>query len=328
MQLFSEINLNFNSKKQIDSISLYALTQYIRAVEFKISEQYKNQIFRCPVHLSIGQEAISSGVISNLRITDKVISTHRSHAQYLAKGGSLYKFFAELMGLEDGCCKGRGGSMHLFDHEVHFVASIPIVGSSIPIATGIALADKLSGTDDITVAFIGDAALETGAFYESLNIAALKKLRLLIVIEDNGLSTFARKKDRWAFKRNIEEIIKGSGFNYKFSDSLDLQEINNVAARVIDNVREVEPYVLHFETHRLIEHCGPNQDFHLNYRTSAEIKEAEKKDPLIFFAKYLSSSGLLSLNEIKTLDMKIIDYVNRIFNEVLTKRNIDFKDFV
>lgn len=327
MQLFSEINLNLKAGKQIDAIRLYVLTQYIRAVELKISEEYKQQIFRCPVHLAIGQEAISSGVISVLTLTDKVISSHRSHAQYLAKGGNIYKFFAELMGLEDGCCKGRGGSMHLFDHDVNFVASIPIVGSSISIAMGIALADKLSNKKDITVAFIGDAALETGAFYESLNIAALKKLPVLIVIEDNGMSTYTEKKERWASNRNLKEIVQGSGLIYRFSDSFDLIEINKIAREVISKVRNGIPAVLHFETNRLMEHCGPKREDEVKYRSSIKLKKAEKQEPLSYYARFLKSSGLISEIEINTLNMEINNFVNRIFNSALNKRIHDFVEF-
>ena len=123
-------------------LKLYAQMSYVREVEELIAEKYNDQIFRCPVHLSVGQEAIAVGVCSELSIDDKVMSTHRSHAHYLAKGGDLYAMFCELMGKEAGCCLGRGGSMHLLDKAQGFYGSIPIVGSSLPITMGIALAEK------------------------------------------------------------------------------------------------------------------------------------------------------------------------------------------
>jgi pyruvate dehydrogenase E1 component alpha subunit len=166
-------------------IQMFINLKFIRAVELLISEKYSEQIFRCPVHLSIGQEAIAVGVSLNLKLEDKTISTHRSHAHYLAKGGDLFMMFSELIGSPLGCCKGRGGSMHIFDKSVGFMGSIPIVGSSLPVAIGLALAEKQLESKNIVVAFIGDAALETGAFYESLNLAALKNLPLLIILEDN-----------------------------------------------------------------------------------------------------------------------------------------------
>ena len=123
-------------------IQMLAHLQLIRSIELLISEKYEEQIFRCPVHLSIGQEAVAVGVSMNLTVNDKVVSTHRSHAHYIAKGGDLFRMLSELIGSPLGCCKGRGGSMHIFDDSVGFMASIPIVGSSLPIAIGLALAEK------------------------------------------------------------------------------------------------------------------------------------------------------------------------------------------
>jgi pyruvate dehydrogenase E1 component alpha subunit len=155
------------------------------------------------VHLSIGQEAIAVGVSINLKLEDKVVSTHRSHAHYIAKGGDLFSMLSELIGSPLGCCKGRGGSMHIFDKSVGFMASVPIVGSSLPIAVGIALAEKQLNSENIVVAYVGDAALETGAFYESLNLAELKNLPILIVLEDNGYSTYSNKEVRWPDNKNV-----------------------------------------------------------------------------------------------------------------------------
>ena len=173
-----EENFDINNPK----IQMFTNLQLIRSIELLISEKYSSQIFRCPVHLSIGQEAIAVGVSLNLKLDDKVVSTHRSHAHYIAKGGDLFMMLSELIGSPLGCCKGRGGSMHIFDKSVGFIASVPIVGSSLPIATGLALAEKQLNSKNIVVAFVGDAALETGAFYESLNLAALKNLPMLIII--------------------------------------------------------------------------------------------------------------------------------------------------
>ena len=188
-------------QSKIDSSIVAKLESYIRLVfvrevELMIAEKYSDQIFRCPVHLSVGQEATAVGVCINLGTNDKVVSTHRSHAHYLAKGGSLFAMLCELMGKESGCCRGRGGSMHLFDKDQGFFGSVPIVGSSLPIAMGIAFAEKQLQTGNIAVAFVGDAAIETGQFHESLNFASTFDLPLLIVIENNGYSTYAPIMDR------------------------------------------------------------------------------------------------------------------------------------
>ena len=187
-------NLRHLVRSKIDSSTVTKLESFIRLafvreVELMIAERYSEQIFRCPVHLSIGQEATAVGVCINLDTSDKVVSTHRSHAHYLAKGGSLFAMLCELMGKESGCCRGRGGSMHLFDKGQGFFGSVPIVGSSLPIAMGIAFAEKQMQTGNVTVAFVGDAAIETGQFHESLNFASTFELPLLIVIENNGYST-------------------------------------------------------------------------------------------------------------------------------------------
>ena len=132
----------------------------IRLVEEAIAARYNQQEMRCPVHLSIGQEAAAAGVCAALRTFDQVMSGHRSHAHYLAKGGDLNAMIAEIYGRQTGCCQGRGGSMHLVDRNVGFVGAVPIVGSTIPIATGLAFADRQLRRDRLTVAFLGEAATE------------------------------------------------------------------------------------------------------------------------------------------------------------------------
>ena len=147
----------------------------IRYVEETIANKYSEQEMRCPIHLSIGQEATAVGVISCLTQEDKIYSTHRCHAHYLAKGGNLNAMISELYGKAGGCCGGRGGSMHLFDQEAGVIASLPIVASAIPLAVGSALAFKFKKNKKIVAAFFGDGAVEEGVFYESVNFAVLKK---------------------------------------------------------------------------------------------------------------------------------------------------------
>jgi pyruvate dehydrogenase E1 component alpha subunit len=304
-------------------IQMFANLQLIRSIELLISEKYADQIFRCPVHLSIGQEAIAVGVSLNLKLEDKVVSTHRSHAHYIAKGGDLFMMLSELIGSPLGCCKGRGGSMHIFDKSVGFMASVPIVGSSLPIATGLALAEKYLNSKNIVAAFVGDAALETGAFYESLNLAALKNLPLLVVLEDNGYSTYSNKKVRWPDNKNVRSTIEGMGVNYYNGNGDDVEEIYNQVKNIISDVRNNKPSLVHLDTFRRYEHCGPGLDDSLGYRKSEEIKSYFTRDPIEILGNKLINSGVISEVLLKKLTNQITYYVEDIFVSML-KQNKNY----
>ena len=295
----------------------------IRSVEQLISDKYGGQIFRCPVHLSIGQEAIAVGVSLNLELEDKVISTHRSHAHYIAKGGDLFMMFSELIGSPLGCCKGRGGSMHIFDKAVGFMSSIPIVGSSLPIATGLALAEKLTRSKQVVVAFVGDAALETGAFYESFNLAAVKELPLLIVLEDNGFSTYSDKKVRWPAAKNVRATIEGMGVSYFSGSGDDAEEVYSRVKAVLSDVRRDKPSLLHLDTFRRYEHCGPNLDDSMGYRSFDEINSYITRDPLEVFRNKMVKSGEISEILLGKLASQVNNYVEDELKSVLNK-NKDF----
>lgn len=304
-------------------VQMFANLQLIRSIELLISEKYEEQIFRCPVHLSIGQEAIAVGVSMHLTVNDKVVSTHRSHAHYIAKGGDVFRMLSELIGSPLGCCKGRGGSMHIFDNSVGFMASVPIVGSSLPIAIGLALAEKNLNSKNLVVAFIGDAALETGAFYESLNLAALKELPLLIVLEDNGYSTFSNKSVRWPASKNVRETIQGMGVSYLHGNGDDVEDIYKNVSNIITRVRSNNPILIHLETFRRYEHCGPNLDDKLGYRSKTEIESYLERDPLKILGHKLVDSGVVSKKILKDLVDQINDYVQESFTR-MKSHNSDY----
>jgi len=263
-----------------EQLKLYAQMCFVREVEELIAEKYSDQIFRCPVHLSVGQEAIAIGVCSELSVTDKVMSTHRSHAHYLAKGGNLYAMFSELMGKEAGCCLGRGGSMHLVDKAQGFYGSIPIVGSSLPIAMGIALAEKQSKSNNVVVAFVGDAAVETGQFHESLNFISLMKLPILIVLENNGYSTYAPINDRQPKDRDLSATAKGFGIPFFSANGDEIESVVKLTKESLVLVRRSHPVLIEFSTFRRYEHCGPSFDDELGYRSESEIQAYFRRDPL------------------------------------------------
>ena len=238
----------------------------IRLIEEAIADHYGEGEMRCPVHLSIGQEAIAVGACAALQTSDKVYSTHRCHAHYLAKGGDLKRMLAEICGKAAGCIGGRGGSMHLMDIPKGVMASIPIVSSSIPVAVGSALADKRMRNGKVTVAFIGDASVEEGVFHESANFASLHKLPVIFVCENNLYSVYTRIDERQP-NRPLTELAKAHGMLALHGDGNDLDECYRLSVQAAGRARNDQgPTFLVLDTYRWREHCGPAFDNHLGYR--------------------------------------------------------------
>ncbi|NGX59019.1 MAG: Acetoin:2,6-dichlorophenolindophenol oxidoreductase subunit alpha [Chlamydiae bacterium] len=253
----------------------------IRMVEEAIANRYPEQKMRCPVHLSIGQEAIAVGVCDQLQQTDYVVSNHRAHAHYLAKGGSLKRMIAEIYGKEGGCSKGRGGSMHLIDLEAGFMGSTPIVGGTFPIGVGIAFGSALEGKKQVTAIFFGEGATEEGVFAESLNFAALKNLSVLFVCENNLYSVYSPLSVRQPLNRSRVDIAKAHGIFSLEGDGNNLEEVLSLTEQGVSHIREGNgPCFLEFDTYRHREHCGPNLDNQLGYRTEEEFEYWLKRDPL------------------------------------------------
>ena len=276
------------------SIELYACMQRIRLVEEAISTRYVEQEMRCPVHLSIGQEAAAAGVCLALETRDKVFSTHRSHAHYLSKGGDLRKMLAEIYGKATGCIGGRGGSMHIMDLDVNMVASIPIVGSCIPLAVGSALADSLDGRDDVSIAYLGDASVEEGVFHESANFAKLRNLPVLFVCENNLYSVYTQLHERQP-DRPITSLAEAHGIPTYHCDGNDVEEVYRSTSNALKNARSNKgPSFLLLDTYRWLEHCGPNFDNDIGYRTEAEFRIWKNRDPVILYKKNLLKKGILT----------------------------------
>jgi len=293
-------------------INLYKEILRIRSIENKISYEYPKGEMRCPVHLSTGQEATPVGICKNLKNTDLIVSAHRSHAHYLAKGGNLKKMISELYGKITGCAKGKGGSMHLIDIKAGIIAAVPIVGSTIPIGTGLAWANKLKKNNKIVVIFFGDAATEEGVFQESLDFASLHKLKILFVCENNFYSVYSSLNPRQSKKRDIIKLSKSLGINSYRIDGNDVIKVFNNSKKIIKNIRQNKgPALVLLDTYRWLEHCGPNNDDNLNYRSKKEIKYWLKKCPLLKIEKILINKGLLTENLItkfkKEIDKKIQD---------------------
>ena len=269
----------------------------IRLVEESIANKYSEQKMRCPTHLSIGQEAIAVGVCANLTSQDQVLSTHRAHAHYLAKGGCLNSMMAEIYGKASGCSKGMGGSMHLIDTSVGFMGSTAIVGNTIPVAVGLALEKKLTRKKSIACVFFGDGATEEGAFYESVNFAIIHSLPILFICENNLYSVYSGLEVRQPVDRKIYKMVRAMGISAQHGNGNDVEEV----ARKVKHAKTMilksgGPQFLEFDTYRWREHCGPNFDNNIGYREESEFLKWKKKDPL---------KNFYSENSQKYIDRKI-----------------------
>ena len=269
----------------------------IRLVEESIANKYSEQKMRCPTHLSIGQEAIAVGVCANLTSQDQVLSTHRAHAHYLAKGGCLNSMMAEIYGKASGCSKGMGGSMHLIDTSVGFMGSTAIVANTIPVAVGLALEKKLTRKKSIACVFFGDGATEEGAFYESVNFAIIHSLPILFICENNLYSVYSGLEVRQPVDRKIYKMARAMGISAQHGNGNDVEEV----ARKVKHAKTMilksgGPQFLEFDTYRWREHCGPNFDNNIGYRDESEFLKWKKKDPL---------KNFYSENSQKYIDRKI-----------------------
>lgn len=283
-------------------------------IELSIVQNYNNLKMRCPVHLSIGQESAAVGICANLKKNDEIVTAHRSHAHYLAKGGSLKKMIAELHGKETGCAEGLGGSMHLIDLNQNITAAVPIVGSTIPIGVGKAWANKLNSANNIVVIFFGDGATEEGVFFESLDFAVLKNLKILFVCENNKYSVYSSLKKRQSKKRNLIKIAKAMGLNTQLFKDHDVLNIYKKTKKIIKTIKKKSvPYLIQINTWRYLEHCGPNYDDNLGYREKRDKIYWAKKDQIFKYENLLKKKGLIKTQDIIDMKYKLQNEINRAF---------------
>lgn len=260
---------------------LYRSLYRIRRVEEEVARVYPSDKIKSPVHLSIGQEAVSVGVCEALKPQDIVFGTYRSHAAYLAKGGGMNGMIAELYGKSGGCAKGKGGSMHLVDIPRGIMGASAVVGSTIPNAVGYAYAAKLAKKDLVVACFFGDGATEEGVFFESLNFAALKDAPVIFVCENNGYAIHTHVSRRQK-KTNLCDKAREFGLESHQIKDNDTLAIYDAAKAAADAIRRGAsgPVFLECLTYRWKEHVGPNEDFNLGYRTKAEAQAWMQADEL------------------------------------------------
>ena len=285
--------------------AFYVQMTRIRRAEEAIVARYPEQEIRCPTHLSIGQEAVAVGICQALSEQDVVLSGHRCHAHYLAKGGSLRRMFAELYGKATGCCGGKGGSMHLASPETGMLGASAIVAGTVPIAVGAALAAALRGSDDVSVAFFGDAGIEQGVTHESLAFAALRRLPVVFVCENNLYATLTplskRQVSADVWPRAVAHGLPGVSV-----DGNDVLAVYEAAAHAVARARAGDgPTFIEAKTYRWREHVGPNFDVELGYRTQAELDAWMARDPLLRHARILETSGVFTAAERLALDREV-----------------------
>jgi TPP-dependent pyruvate/acetoin dehydrogenase alpha subunit len=260
----------------------------IRRVEEEIARIYPTDAIKSPVHLSIGQEAISVGVCEALGDQDIVFGTYRGHALYLAKGGDLKGMLAELYGKSTGVAKGKGGSMHLIDTSVGVMGMSAIVATTIPQAVGYAYAMKVQKKDSVVVSFFGDGATEEGVFHESLNFAALMKLPIVFICENNAYAIRAHRRERQPqdgiFNHSLAYGIPGE----KLAGD-DVIQIYDSVKKAVSNIRDNQTGPVFFEctTYRWMEHVGPNEDFDKGYRSREEAEPWYASDQVKFIGQQL-----------------------------------------
>lgn len=250
----------------------YRALYRIRRVEEEIARVYPTDKIKSPVHLAIGQEAVSVGVCAALGPADVVSGTYRSHALYLAKGGDLRRMIAELYGKATGCARGKGGSMHLIDPAAGVLGTSAVVGTTIPVAVGYAYALKLKGKPDVVVSVFGDGAVEEGVFHESLNFAALRGLPVLFVCENNFYAIHAHQRARQS-TLDLVGRVRSYGIAAERVESGDVHAIHGAAAAAVADLRAGRgPRFLECLTYRWKEHVGPREDFDAGYRPRQEAE--------------------------------------------------------
>jgi pyruvate dehydrogenase E1 component alpha subunit len=283
-------------------IRLYRQMLLIRRFEDRAGFAYAQAKFTGYLHLAIGQEAVCVGFVSALRRDDHLIDSYRDHGHYLARGGDPNRGLAELYARATGCSKGKGGSMHLFDRELNFYGGTGIVGAGIPLGVGIAWAIKYRGGDQVCLCFFGDGAINTGAFHESMNMAALWDLPVLFICENNRYA-MGTSVERHSCVTNLVERASGYGIPCEQVDGQDVLAVRSLADRAIAQVRkDSRPWFIEALTYRYRGHGAADPG---NYRTREEIAEWQERDPIGILEAKLLNDGVLKPEDTEKIQKEV-----------------------
>ncbi len=286
----------------------------IRRFEEKSAEMYTKEKIRGFLHLYVGEEAVATGVINALKSGDNILCTYREHGQAIVRGVEPGAIMAEMYGKQEGCSKGRGGSMHMFDVKKKFFGGNAIVAGHLPMAVGLALADKKMKRDQITCCFFGEGAVAEGEFHEAMNLASLWEVPVLWVCENNlyAMGTAIRYTHA---DTDLEKKAAAYGMSSASVDGMDLLAVSKAAKAAVATVRQTgKPFFLVCNTYRFRAHSMFDAEL---YREKSEVEEWKKRDPIPSFTKHLLDNQLIT-------DMEINDLANKVETEI--QQAIDFAE--
>jgi pyruvate dehydrogenase E1 component alpha subunit len=274
----------------------------VRRLEEQCVELYSAAKIRGFLHVYIGEEAVAAGVMSTLAPDDAVVATYREHGHALLRGVPAGAILAEMYGCVEGCCRGRGGSMHLFDAATRFYGGNAIVAGGLPLAVGLALADKMSGRSRVTACFFGEGAVAEGEFHESLNLAALWQLPVLFCCENN---LYAMGTALGRSESQTDIALKAAGYEMASwsADGMDVLAVEETARRAVDAVRAGGgPHFLELRTYRFRPHSMFDPE---RYRDKAEVSRWMERDPINMLRKVLESTGQLTEKDWKSIQQDV-----------------------
>ena len=285
------------------ALSLVRCMLRIRRFEEKCAELYGQQQIRGFLHLYIGEEAVAAGAVPLLGSDDALVCTYREHGHALARGIPMQNIMAEMFGKREGCSRGRGGSMHIFDVSRRFYGGNAIVGGLLPMAAGLALADRMQARRRVTATFFGEGAVAEGAFHETMNLAALWRLPLLMCCENN-LYAMGTRIDRSESQVDLTVKAASYGVNTASVDGMDVAAVHAAAKDAIAYVRETQqPMFLELRTYRFRAHSMFDAEL---YRDKAEVEEWKKRGPLHTFTDRLKAQGLMTEADFERLDAEVL----------------------
>ena len=283
-------------------VEMYRKMFEIRSFEEKVFELYAQNMVPGTIHLYAGEEAVAVGVCSNLRKDDYITSTHRGHGHCIAKGADPKRIMAEILGKKTGYCKGKGGSMHIADFKVGMLGATAVVGAGIPIATGAGLSIKLRGTDQVVACFFGEGASNQGTFHEGINMAAIWKLPVIFVCENN-LYAMGTRQSRVMLIENIADRAASYGIPGVTVDGNDVLAVYEAAREAVERARRGEgPTLIECKTYR---HKGHSRVDPAKYRPKEEVEEWLRKDPIKRLREKLLQTNVLAEEEIQRVEEEV-----------------------
>jgi pyruvate dehydrogenase E1 component alpha subunit len=278
----------------------------IRRFEEKCAELYSLGKIRGFLHLYIGEEAVAVGAMPTFTLDDAIVATYREHGHSLVRGTPMRRLMAELYGKATGCARGRGGSMHFFDASRRFYGGLAIVGGGLPVAVGLALADKLQNRPRVTACFFGDGAVAEGEFHESLNLAALWKLPVLFLCENN-LYAMGTALQRHQSQTDIARKADAYAIPAEAVDGMDVRAVESATKKAVDLVRQGGgPYLIEYRTYRFRAHSMYDAEL---YRSKQEVSQWKQRDPIAMFERQLREAGVLSEGDLQTIESTVGDEI-------------------